>query len=227
MLFFSQKDAPFLSVSPGEREEAIGKLVSATTLHKGYYVLLILSVLIVTAGLLMDNVAVIIGGMVIAPLLLPILTLSLSLVARSRSGIVHAIRVLCLSIVLTVALSYGVTRLAALTHIPTDRIPVDISPSLYFVVAFCSGIAAAFAWVKEDIAPAIAGIAIAVSLLPPLCAAGVALALPDISLASVSMRVFLLNAAGILLAAILVFVMLGFLRASKVTEKIVKDATGE
>lgn len=223
MLFFNRKDQPLLTVSSAEQQDVIARLIAATTLRKGYYLLLVLAVLIVSAGLLMNNAAVIIGGMVIAPLLLPILALSLSLVGRSLHGIAHALSVLFFSVALTVILAYAVTWIAAFTHVQIAWIPDHVSPLLYLTVAFCSGIIAAFAWVKEDIAPTIAGIAIAVSLLPPLCAVGIAAALQDLHLAGISMLIFGLNVVGILLAALLAFILLGFLRTGRVTEAAVKE----
>ena len=74
MLFFPQKQS-LLEATKAERAEAIDNLIRTSTIQGGYYLLLILSVLIVTAGLLVNNTAVIIGGMVMAPLLSPILLL--------------------------------------------------------------------------------------------------------------------------------------------------------
>jgi len=103
--------------------------------------------------------------------------------------------------------------------------PNGISPGIYIFIAFCSGVAGAFAWVKEDLAPAIAGVATAVALLPPLCIAGIGLALWEISLLRDSLIVFGANLLGITMAAFLVFWILGFLNSSKLEEKILKEET--
>lgn len=227
MLHFSHSHTSLLKASRAEQGEAIEKLISATTFNKGYYLLLVLSVLIVTPGLLIDDAAVIIGGTVIAPVLVPILAFALSIVARSLRGMMHSLTILGVTVVAAILLSYATTLIAAQTQAEILWIPATIDPLLYFFIAFCSGIAAAFAWVKEDIASTIAGIAISVSLLPPLCATGIAVGLDNFTLASNSLQIFLLNVSGILTAAVLVFVLLGFFRSQDATEKVVQNYTGE
>ena len=69
---FKQRDS-LLKASKKEQYEAITTLISQGTLGSGYYLFLILATLIVTPGLLLDNVSVIIGGMILAPLLIPML----------------------------------------------------------------------------------------------------------------------------------------------------------
>ncbi|MEK7563180.1 MAG: DUF389 domain-containing protein [Patescibacteria group bacterium] len=227
MLHFPHSHTSLLKASRAEQGEAIEKLISATTFTKGYYLLLVLSVLIITPGLLIDNVAVVIGGMVIAPVLIPILSFALSIVARSWRGMMHSLTVLGATIAIAILLSYITTRITAETQAQILWIPANIDPQLYFFIAFCSGIAAAFAWVKEDIAPTIAGITISVSLLPPLCATGIAAGLGNLTLARTSLQIFLLNVSGILIAAVLVFILLGFIRSQHATEKAVQNHAGE
>jgi uncharacterized membrane protein len=73
--------------------------------------------------------------------------------------------------------------------------------------------------VKKNLAPTIAGVAIAVSLLPPLCAAGIGIALGQYVLVKNSLVLFGANFIGICMAAFLVFWILGFLDAGKAEEK--------
>lgn len=223
MFFLNSPEPSIIHASTEERYEAIERLIAPATLRRGYYLLLTLSVSIITAGLLADNPSVIIGGMVMAPLLLPILSLSLSIVTRSWKGMLQSARVLFYSLVLTFILSYGISWVMEQTPFNVTWIPDAITPELYIFIAICSGIAAAFAWVKEDFAPSIAGIAIAVSLLPPLCAVGIASAHVDLMLAQNSLLLFLLNLAGIIAGATTVFILLGFTRSGKQQEKIIKS----
>lgn len=221
MLFFRQQES-ILSASGSERKEAIQTLIASTTFDHGYYLLLALSILIVTPGLLLDNASVIIGGMVMAPLLSPILLCALSIVTGSVRGIVHALFVLLWSIAIVLALSFAFTWVAAHASYEVHWIQTETEPALYAFIALCSGIAAAFAWVKKDIAATIAGIAIAVSLLPPLCATGVGLALLDFSLAFAALLLFCMNVVGIMLGAIGVFLLFGFLSQKHVEDKVLE-----
>ena len=81
---------------------------------------------------------------------------------------------------------------------------------IFFLVAFASGIIAAFAWIKENVSATLPGIAITVSLLPSLASSGVAVALFSKELFSGSFTLFLVNFLGIVVASAIVFVLFGF-----------------
>lgn len=218
---FSRKDS-LLKASKKERSETIEKLISMGTMSSGYYMFLVLAILIVTPGLLLDNVAVIIGGMIVAPLLIPILSLALSLVSGSVHGVVRSVRILVLSILITIATSGVFTLILSRAYNVVSWIPDTISPGIYVFIAFCSGVAGAFTWVKDELAPTSAGVAVAVSLLPPLCASGIGLALGEYLLVRNSLTLFAANVVGICMAAFIVFWVLGFLNTKKEEEKVIK-----
>jgi uncharacterized hydrophobic protein (TIGR00271 family) len=222
MFLLNASQSSILRATREEKNEAIARLIASAGFRRGYYLLLTLSVAIVTAGLLTNSPAVIIGGMLMAPVLVPILSLSLSIVTRSVRGIMHSLRVMVASLLWVFFLSFTITWVFAFTEMLIPWIPEIVSPGLYIFIAFCAGVAAAFAWVKEDLAPSIAGVAVAVSLLPPLCAVGIGSAMGDVDLASTSFLLFLLNVAGMLLGAVLVFLLLGFFAARTVQEKELK-----
>lgn len=218
---FARTEQSLLQASDNERQEAIEKLVAGTTLRQGYYLLLTLAVVIVTLGLLVENGPIVIGGMVIAPVLTPILLLAVSAVSRSLRGARHALTVLALSVGLTLMLASGFTWiLSHATPIPT-LVPSPIHPFVYILIALSSGTVASLGWVKKEFSATIAGIAISVSLLPPLCTAGIGFALGQITAMESALAVFATNVVGILGAAIVTFVFLGFARLGRVTEKTV------
>jgi len=213
-----------LVASRKEQHSAIEKLVELETLGSGYYLALVLAICIVTPGLLIDNVAVIIGGMILAPLMIPLLALSMSLVAGSLQGFTRSIKVLVISIVITLGVSALLTMVLSRAYNVVTWIPEEISPGVYIFIAFCSGTAGAFAWVKENLSSSVAGVAIAVSLLPPLCAAGIGMALRQMSLVQNSMVLFAANLVGICMAAFIVFWVLGFLDKGDLEEKVIEKA---
>jgi uncharacterized hydrophobic protein (TIGR00271 family) len=219
----NHRDTPFFEVTKKEQYDAIERLISQGTLKSGYYFVLILSILITTPGLLLNNVAVIIGGMILAPLMVPLLSLSLSVVSGSGIGCLRSLRILVISVLLTLLTSAGLTLILSNIYDVVSWIPDQITPGVYVFIAFCSGIAGALAWVKENLAPAIAGVAVAVSLLPPLCAAGIGLALQEFDLLKNSMVLFSANLVGMFMAAFLVFWFLGFLHAGKVEKKVIEE----
>lgn len=221
---FSHATESVLQASDAERHEAIGKLVAGTTLRQGYYLLLTLSVIIVTLGLLVGNPPVVIGGMVIAPVLTPILLLAVSVVSRSVHGVRHALTVLTLSVILTLLLSAACTWILSHATLVPTLVPSSVPPLVYVIIALCSGTVASLGWVKKELSTTIAGIAISVSLLPPLCTAGIGFALGQTEAMESALGVFAANVAGILGAAIATFVLMGFARFGRVTEKSMEKA---
>ncbi len=219
-----RKDSSLLDSSRGERHKAIERLISQGTFHSGYYLLLMLATLIVTPGILINNVSVIIGGMILAPLLIPLLSISLSLVSGNTRGFLRSLKILTVSIVLTIATSAGLTMVLAETGVVVNWIPEKINTGVYIFIAFCSGVAAAFAWVKENLSSSVAGVAVAVSLLPPLCATGIGIALWQPLLMNNSIVLFLANLVGICMAGFLVFWILGFIDTAHVEDKAIEKA---
>ena len=224
MFPFFKRDPSLLEASRSERHDAIERLISQGTFHSGYYLLLLLATLIVTPGLLIDNVAVIIGGMILAPLLIPLLSISLSLVSGSTAGFVRSLKILIVSILVTVGTSALLTTILAEAGLVVSWIPETINTGVYIFIAFCSGVAAAFAWVKENLSSSVAGVAVAVSLLPPLCAVGIGLAHWQPMLMKNSSVLFLANLVGICMAGFLVFWILGFIDSAGVEKKAIEKA---
>ena len=224
---FNHREASLLESTRQERQEAIENLVSQGTLRSGYYLLLLLAILIVTPGLLLNNVSVIIGGMILAPLMIPMLSLSLSLVSGSLDGILRSLKILLFSILIVLLASALLTTVLSQTYHVVSWIPDQITPGIYIFIAFCSGVAGAFAFVKKNLASTIAGVAIAVSVLPPLCAAGIGLALNQYSLVKNSLILFGANFVGICMAAFIVFWVLGFLDTGNAEKKAIEKVTEE
>ena len=225
MLWLGHQKTAFFQATKQEQEEAINRLISQGTMRSGYYLLLLLATLIVTPGLFLNNFSVVIGGMLLAPLLIPLLSLSLSLVTGNVHGCLRSVTILSFSVLIAVTTSALLTFVLKHAYDVTLWYPDGISPGIYIFIAFCSGVAGAFAWVKEDLAPAIAGVATAVALLPPLCIAGIGLALWEVPLLRDSLVIFGANLLGIIVAAFLVFWVLGFLNSAKLEEKIIKEET--
>ena len=224
MLWFGHQKEAFFQASRSEQVDTIERLIEYTTLRSGYYLLLVLAALIVTPGLFLDNISIVIGGMILAPLLLPLLTLALSLVTGNVHGILRSLGILLMSVLLTIGVAVIETLILSQAY---DRIsfPQEIDAGVYVFIAFCSGLAGAFAWVKKDLAPAIAGVATAVSLLPPLCVTGIGIALFDLSLVKNSLIIFTANLLGITFAAFLVFWILGFLKFGDVQQKVIEKSS--
>lgn len=179
--------------------------------------LLVLAASIATFGLLGDSLAVVIGAMIVAPLMLPIMGLAFSVSIGDRSKIVSTMLVSFAGIAMAVAVGFVLTLPIAQVKHPEaiQQIMIRTSPHLLdLMAALATGVAGAFAISRKDVSDTLPGVAIAVSLVPPLANVGILLALGEPKLASGSMLLFITNYVAILLTGSLVFVLMGFRQAS-------------
>ncbi len=142
-----------------------------------YFFMLGLASAIATFGLLSNSAPAIIGAMIIAPLMAPIMSLTFGIVVFDRQMILRSILSVASGVVLVVACAYASTLLFGL-RIAGSEVLNRVSPTLIdLTVAMAAGGAAAFAYTRRSIMNSIAGVAIAVALVPPLAVVGIGLAL--------------------------------------------------
>ena len=152
------------------------EMVESATASVGYYIMLGLSASLATLGLIADSAAVIIGAMIIAPLMNPIIAHSFAL-ARSNIKIwSRSLFSMVTGIVLVLGVSYGIASLVGF-QLQGREILSRGNPNLLDLgIAIASGIAGAIALSRRKIANALPGVAISVALVPPLCTAGISFA---------------------------------------------------
>lgn len=210
-----------------DQQEVLEQLIAESKASSDFYLFLIVSAVITTLGLILDNAVVVIGGMLVAPLLYPILFLSMAVTTSSRSGIQRAILTILKSTVVVFVISL-VTAFLLNSKEVTGEILMRTEPSLaLFLVAFFAGVAAAYGWAKHKISATIAGIAVAVSLIPPLSAFGTGLSLLNRDVVSGSLTLFIINLLGVTLGGILIFLLFGFATLKEKEEEIIKDEKAE
>lgn len=180
-----------------------------------FFILMILSSSMATLGLLLNNAAIVIGAMVIAPLITPLFGFGLStLLFRIKTMGLSFLSILLGTIVgfltaLITAVGMNVLEPGAL--VSTHEIIIRTSPNTFYLfVAILSGIAGAYAYGRPEVSERIIGIAIAVALIPPLAVSGVGMAMQDWIITIQSLLLYLLNLAGILFGSIITFIILGF-----------------
>lgn len=170
-----------------------------------YYVLLILSCLIATMGLIQNSPAIIIGAMIVAPLMNPIFAFSAGVLWGSADVIGKSL----LTLIKGVAVVLGITTALSLVVpgiIPTPEIVARTAPTIYdVIVAICCGLVGAFAFSVRKISNALPGVAISVALMPPLSTIGIGFGLGNLEISRGAALLFLINLIGISLAAIIVF----------------------
>ena len=175
-----------------------------------FFIMMGLSAVIATYGLLQNSSAVIIGAMLVAPLFTPILALSLSIVRGDIRLLRLAVESALKGIALAIGLSILLTALSPLRSV-TREIVARTHPNLFdLAVALASGIAGAYAVARKDVASALPGVAIAAALVPPLGVIGVGLAVGDPGIAWGGSVLFITNLIAITLAGSVTLLLLGF-----------------
>ncbi|MEA5511232.1 TIGR00341 family protein [Crocosphaera sp. UHCC 0190] len=174
-------------------------------LASNFSILLILATAIATFGLISNSAATIIGAMIIAPLMGPIISLAYAFVLVEFRLMSYSVIELIFGILLTIAIAFFTTQVIGF-RIPGSEILARTQPTLLDLgVAIAAGTAGGFAKIRRSVSEAVPGVAIAVALVPPLCVVGISLAVYDFRLATGSFLLFLTNLVGIILSAALVF----------------------
>lgn len=177
-----------------------------------FWGLLVLAAVIAGAGVIGDSTATVIGAMIVAPLMTPILGCALALVLADRNQVVR-----CVLLVVGGALTVvAIGLLLGWTISPPDAFAANsqvssrISPRLIdLLAALATGTVGAFALVRADISDALPGVAIAISLVPPLTVTGLLLSVHRYHDAGESALLFATNVAAIVTTGTLVFLGYG------------------
>jgi uncharacterized hydrophobic protein (TIGR00271 family) len=175
-----------------------------------FFVMIGLSAIIATYGLLQDSSAVIIGAMLVAPLFTPILALSLGIVRGDIRLLRLAVESTLKGVALAIGLAIFLTAISPLRTV-THEIAARTHPNLFdLAVALASGAAGAYAVARKDVATALPGVAIAAALVPPLGVVGIGLAIGDPSIAGGGGLLFITNLIAITLVSSITLLLLGF-----------------
>jgi len=215
----TENNQDILKITKRDQYRTVEELFEHSKSSSVYYTLLVLSSLIVASGLLLSNSTIVIGGMLVAPLLTPILTIALGLAVGEGKAVKEPLKLILISFFIIAGIS---AVLAFVFGVPEGSILVGDSLKvalLYFIVASASGIAATFAWIRKEISEVLPGIAVAVSLVPPLSLVGIWFSALDFELVRSYSFIFLLNLFGILAGSLIVFSFLKFHRVEKKVKK--------
>ncbi len=178
-----------------------------------FFVLLVLATIIATYGLISDSPATVIGAMIVAPLMQPIIATTAAVVMGSLRRALLALALVLGGAVLVVLLAALLTRMLPdilISFETNNEIVSRISPGLMaLLTALASGAAGAFIATREEIADSLAGVAIAISLVPPLCVVGISAAHMHWIAAVGASLLFMTNFLAILMAGGVVFLVLG------------------
>ena len=202
----------FHNLTNKDKSEAVERLIKGSTPSQDFFFMIILSILTATFGLLLNSAAIIIGSMLIAPMLYPILSLSLGMIMSDSKLISRALYTTLKALVLGIGAAFLATLLfnSQLNEV-TPEILSRTQPTLpYLIVAIIAGFAGSFALVKPKLNETLPGIAISVALIPPIAVTGIGIAKLSWTVVSGSLLLFLVNTTGIIFASLITFSMMNF-----------------
>ena len=170
-----------------------------------FHFMLGLSTIIATLGLLSNSAAVIIGAMIVAPLMGPIVGMAYSTAMGNRKLLRRSGLTVLKGILLTIVVSWIATSIVGLETVDSEILS-RVKPTLIdFGIAMAAGAAGAFANTRRSISSALPGVAIAVALVPPLSVVGIGLAQGELNIALGALLLFLTNLICIIFFGSLVF----------------------
>jgi uncharacterized hydrophobic protein (TIGR00271 family) len=178
-----------------------------------FWIMLTLSALIASAGVLADSTATVIGAMIIAPLSTPIMGIALGIAKQEAGAAARAGRYVIGGglLVVLIGVVFALVAPGTQTLLTNGQIASRTSPGIIdLVAAIATGFAGAIALARRDVAAVLPGVAIAISLVPPLAVVGVCLGHGSVGLALGALVLFLSNLVALVLAGTLVFTAVGY-----------------
>lgn len=171
------------------------------TFNQVFVVLTVGATLIATLGLLANSTGVVIGAMVVAPWIMPLQAMAFEILRGRLPMFLRALCTLMLGVVICVLLAMAVGRLVAFPSFGSE-VMNRTSPNLLDLgVALVAGAVAMYAKLRKDAISALAGLAIAVALVPPMCVVGILLASAYWTQAYGALLLFATNLLGIMVGA--------------------------
>ncbi len=209
--FYTKKSLPLLPIASEEQFAALFKKIRENAkINPVYMTLLIISVLMATIGLFQNSAPTIIGAMILAPLMAPIISFSMGVVRFEKSLMARSLKTISVSVFTGLSLSTMFAFLLPYRHV-TEQMALRMNPTLLdLAVAILAGIAGGYGYANSKVGESLAGVAIAVALVPPLCVAGIGLGWMDMDMFWQAFLLFFANIVGIAFAAGTVFYLLGF-----------------
>jgi len=191
--------------STEEYKELFQQLRENAKPKQTYLVLMMLSTILATFGLFSNSSPVIIGAMILAPLMSPIISLSMGVLRQDKNLTRSSLITVGIGIAVGYIFAIIITLITPLMDI-NDEIILRTNPNIIDLgIAVVSGAAGAYAHSKEEIAKTLAGVAIAVALVPPLAVSGIGIGWLNWPIFFGSFLLLLTNLTGMVLAGSLVF----------------------
>ena len=175
-----------------------------------FWILLVLAAIIASAGVIADSTATVIGAMIVAPLMTPILGTMLGVVLADRANLLRSIGLVVSGAAAAIAIGYvmGLFIVNDVVASSNSQVSGRVSPGLVeLVAALATGVVGSVALVRRDISDTLPGVAIAISLVPPLAVVGLTAESGEYGQAAGALLLFATNVAAILTTGIIVMAL--------------------
>lgn len=205
------------------RVKLVDRLQEGSSFNFDFASLIALSTVIASLGLLDDSAAVVIGAMLVAPLMTPLVGMGFALIQANE----RLMRTAFQAVVLGFAVAFLIGAALGLwvnifTSMPTsgEMGKRDFPGLIDFFVALFSGVAGAYAMSRPNLLSALPGVAIAAALVPPIGTAGMALTMGNFELGGGALMLFFTNIVAIVLGTAMTFWAVG------INTRLVKSSDG-
>lgn len=195
---------------PERLQQLQTELLAESTLDVAYLALIVGSCAIATFGLLANSTAVIIGAMIVAPLMLPIRGLAFGALEGNPRLLRQGLISLSIGTLLSVALAWMLGMLVGIPTFGSEVLSRSEPTLLDLGIAVSAGSISGYAKVQPKISGSLAGTAISVALMPPICVIGLGLSQGNSSLSLGATLLYLTNLLGITLSCMMTFLFAGY-----------------
>lgn len=204
------KRIAFLWLDKNKKNQVAKNIIEEWNFGKLYWIQLILSSIICTLWLLINSIPVIIWAMLIAPIMLPIKTISFSISTWNKHLYKKWLFFALISIIISILIAIIVSYFTPLTNLTTEILSRTSPTIIDLAIALASGIIAFISLWYEKLRENIAWVAMATALIPPLCVTWIWLNLINIAVFQGSFLLFLTNFVAIIFVGILIFFFFWF-----------------
>jgi uncharacterized hydrophobic protein (TIGR00271 family) len=197
------------TLEPTERIDLFDRLQVGARWNIDFMMMMCLSTAIASLGLIQNSTAVVIGAMVVAPLMTPLIGAGLALVQGNTIFFRDSIKAMGFGIGAALLISLFLGFVVPMEQLTPELLARGAPTIIDLGVAFLSGAAAAYAVARPSLLGALAGVAIAAALVPPLATVGISLAEGVWKISEGAAILFATNLVAIILGAAFIYRRLG------------------
>lgn len=219
MSFFTR----FKAIDENYKASVVRRLIESSTPDFDFFYMTGLATLMASLGLLANNIAIVIGSALIAPVLFPVLGVAMGFVMSDTGILSRSLFTLSKAFVLGIILSMLAGLFFGTEGMMTSEILLRTDATLISVlVSIVAGLAVSYALARPEWSVTMPGVAISVALIPPLAVVGIGVAALDVAVITGSLLLLAVNVVGIVFAAMISFSLMNLYEKRNIAESTIK-----